>query len=69
MLKRLFQRWKRRRIAALQRRQFLVQKGDLGIALEHFKAGVYQGDAVEQGFQLGRLVHYMHWRGDLAAVV
>ena len=49
--------------------QLCAQRCQLGIAFEHFKARVHQVDAVINGLQLGRLVHHMHRRRDLAAVV
>ena len=49
--------------------ELAAQHVDLGIALEYLKARIDQPDAVENGLQLGRLVHHMHRRGDLAAIV
>jgi hypothetical protein len=42
---------------------------DLGIAPEDLEAGVDERDAVEDGRELGRLVHDMDGRGDLAAIM
>jgi hypothetical protein len=45
------------------------EHGDLGVALEHLEARIDQMDAVEEGLQLGGLVHHVHRRRHLAAVV
>jgi hypothetical protein len=49
--------------------QLPAQRVNLGVALEHLEARVDQMDAIKQGLQLGRLVHDMHRRGDLATIV
>ena len=56
-------------VLLLRLRRLLAQGRDLGVAQQHFVARVDQGDAVEDGFQLGGLVDHVHRRGDLAAVV
>ncbi|MNT83016.1 hypothetical protein D3C72_2228300 [compost metagenome] len=53
----------------LRLRRLLAQGRDLGVAQQHFVARIDQGDAVENGFQLGGLVDHVHGRGDLAAIV
>ncbi len=58
-----------RRVSIGQLRPAPLSMCDLGIALEHFEARVEQMDAIEYGLQLGRFIHHMHRRGDLAAVV
>ena len=35
---------------------------------DSLETGIQQMDTVEDGLQLGRLVHHMHRRGDLAAI-
>ncbi|MNV35918.1 hypothetical protein D3C71_1273790 [compost metagenome] len=57
------------RIHHRAQRQLAAQCGQLGIALQDFKPRVHQPNAVVQGLQLGGLVHHVHGRGDLAAVV
>jgi hypothetical protein len=42
---------------------------DLGVAQQHLEAHAHFVDAVEDGFQLGGLVHHVLRRRDLAAVV
>ena len=58
-----------RRIAAFERGGSASQPFDLGIALEHLEAGVHQIDAIQDGLQLGPLVHDVNRRGDFTAVV
>ncbi len=43
--------------------------GQFGVAAQHLEARVDQGNAVENGLQLGRLVDHMHRRRHLAAIV
>ena len=46
-----------------------LQAGNFGVALEHFEAHPYLMDTVVNGLELGRLVHHVFGRGDLAAIV
>src|SRR6185369_8198736 len=55
--------------AALERIELRLQCANFGIALEHFEASIEYVDAIVDGLQLGRLVHYMDRRGDLPAIV
>ena len=57
-----------RRLHRLERHSFL-QGRELGVPLQHLEARVDEMDAVVDGLELGRLVHDVHRRGDLAAVV
>ena len=50
-------------------RQLRAQHLDLGLALERLEARVDEVDAVVDGLQLRGLVHHVHGRGDLPAIV
>ena len=56
-------------VGFLERFELGSEQLNLGIALDDLEARIHQMDAVKYGFQLGRLVDYVHWRGDFAAVM